>query len=170
MVEVTIRPEIYQPTIFEKLPRIAQIPTAIPQVRNRPKYWISAITYPESDLTGDRLVLEFGHSNYRMNHKLMQAMNKPIDDGRTLRQLYESGDLSYQYDLPNMVVVKPVVIASSSAQMLFVRRPSSQQTDFYPEHWTVGIDEQMQGVPVSPEEGGFGSPDFSADDNLSAAT
>jgi hypothetical protein len=52
-------------------------------------------------------------------------------------------------------------------QLLFVKRP--QQTDFYPNHWTVGVDEQMQGTPISSDEGGYNDAKFRADEDFFAA-
>lgn len=161
------RDDHLMPSVFQSVPRISELPTHLIEThQNRPKCFVSNIQYPETDITDGRLRIELGHSNYRMNMQLSEALNRSIDDqGLTLREWYEKGKLSYRYDLPNMVVTKTVVISAAAhgrpRQMLFVKRP--EKTDFYPNHWTVGIDEQMQGTPISPNEGGFDDPEFRPD-------
>ncbi|MBI3913920.1 MAG: hypothetical protein HY327_07010 [Chloroflexi bacterium] len=155
------------PEVFQRASRISGLSVKyIEMHRNRPKYFISDIKYPESDMTEGRLRVELGHSNYRMTMQLSEALNRPIDDqGLTLREWYERGKLSYRYDLPNMIVAKIIVISAAAAdksrQVLFVKR--SHQSDFYPNHWTIGVDEQMQGTPMSSDEGGYSDPKFHAD-------
>ena len=162
------------PELLELYPKIQQLKTDIPVERNKPKYFISAITYPGSDLSSGRLDLELGHSNYRANAQLQAALSTPIDDqGSTLRTLYENSKLDYRNDLPNMIIIKCIVIAQKTPdepeKVLFIKRPGPRQTDYLPNHWTLGIDEQMQATPVSQNEANYGDEEFLPDADLFAA-
>lgn len=162
------------PKLFKLYPKIQKLKTNIPVERNKPKYFISAITYPGSDLNSGRLDLELGHSNYRANAQLQAALSAPVDNqGSTLRTLYENDKLDYRYDLPNMLIIKCIVLSQKTAdepeKVLFIKRPGPRQTDYLPHHWTLGIDEQMQSTPLSKEEANYGDEQFIPDEDLFSA-